>query len=169
MKKQTLNEEISRIKDIMGKISEQVFNDAGEPMMTHSQYRDYSEPSEPDNDDNFYDDEPMDDNSYKRLHNEFKKHDIFIGGFDDDYYVASGNDNEINIQYDGHNWILNAYNDKTKEDIREVFSFMHEVVEYVVNLKDRFDFKSYEEAVNIENKSFRDYAGTVRGERQFGA
>lgn len=31
-------------------LNEDAFNDAGEPMMTHSQFRDYSEPSEPDND-----------------------------------------------------------------------------------------------------------------------
>ena len=34
------------------KLNEGAFNDAGEPMMTHSQFRDYSEPAEPEFDDN---------------------------------------------------------------------------------------------------------------------
>lgn len=50
--KKTLNEEKQRILQIMKRINEQAFNDAGEPMMTHSQFRDYSEPSEPEYDDN---------------------------------------------------------------------------------------------------------------------
>jgi hypothetical protein len=43
-----LNEEIQRIRQIMNRINEQAFNDVGEPMMSHKQYQDYSEPSEPD-------------------------------------------------------------------------------------------------------------------------
>ena len=55
MKKQTLNEQVFRIKEMMGKIiNEQAYNDAGEPMMTHQQYRIYSEPSESDYDDKWY-------------------------------------------------------------------------------------------------------------------
>jgi len=34
------------------KLNEDAFNDAGEPMMTHNQFRDYSEPAEPEYDDN---------------------------------------------------------------------------------------------------------------------
>ena len=47
-----------RLFEMMGKIdpsfkpklNEDAFNDAGEPMMTHQQFRDYSEPAEPDYD-----------------------------------------------------------------------------------------------------------------------
>jgi len=45
--KKTLNEEKKRIIQLMMRINEQAFNDAGEPLMTHQQYRDYSEPAEP--------------------------------------------------------------------------------------------------------------------------
>ena len=43
-----LNEEKQNILKQLNELYEEVgpFNDAGEPTMTHSQYRDYSEPSE---------------------------------------------------------------------------------------------------------------------------
>src|ERR1035437_5198707 len=48
------------------------FNDAGEPMMTHQQFRDYSEPSEPgyDNPQNDYEKEP----SSNEIVDEIQKH-----------------------------------------------------------------------------------------------
>ena len=49
-----------RLLEMMGKLdptfkpvlNEDAFNDAGEPLMTHQQFRDYSEPAEPEYDDN---------------------------------------------------------------------------------------------------------------------
>ena len=72
MKKQKLNEEISRIKKLM--FNEQAFNDSDEPMMTDKQYNDYNEPSEPDYDDGLLSlhlvrvpDDHDDDESYKHV------------------------------------------------------------------------------------------------------
>jgi hypothetical protein len=57
-----------RLFEVMGRLDktfkpklneESPFNDAGEPMMTHQQYRDYSEPSEPDYDAEREDDRPQ--------------------------------------------------------------------------------------------------------------
>lgn len=49
---------IKRLKILSGIIKENngPFNDAGEPMMTHNQYRDYSEPNEDNTDDSYYED-----------------------------------------------------------------------------------------------------------------
>lgn len=64
------------------------FNDAGEPMMTHSQYRDYSEPSEPDYDDeqdndinkNYYNDLTNPDRKFERTYDYIKRNNILIDG-----------------------------------------------------------------------------------------
>lgn len=48
--KQILFERMNKVAGMP--LNENAFNDAGEPNMTHSQFRDYSEPAEPEYDDN---------------------------------------------------------------------------------------------------------------------
>lgn len=71
--KKTLQEEKQRILQIMCRINEQAFNDDGEPLMTHSQYRDYSEPSDPEYDDSQpdYEREQTKEDIVKGLENDF--------------------------------------------------------------------------------------------------
>jgi len=61
-------------------LNEQPFNSAGEPLMTYNQYRDYSEPSEPDTDD-YQDDPPIDVRS--ELMKELTKNGIILSHMSD--------------------------------------------------------------------------------------
>jgi len=86
--KQRLFEIMGRVdKSFKPKLNEDVFNDAGEPLMTHQQYRDYSEPSEPEYDDSRgdYEREP----SQEDIINDLEKHfNTTLHNYDDEYAAS---------------------------------------------------------------------------------
>lgn len=72
--KQRLFEIMGRVdKSFKPKLNEGAFNDAGEPLMTHNQYRDYSEPSEPEYDDSRgnYEEEQSSESIVKEIEKHF--------------------------------------------------------------------------------------------------
>ena len=83
IQKQQINE-VKRMQQLAGLTTESsAFNDAGEPMMTHNQFRDYSEPSENDEDDG-YDNDEIDIS--REFINEMKKNNIFVETFNGEEY-----------------------------------------------------------------------------------
>src|ERR1035437_1318321 len=86
------------------------FNDAGEPMMTHQQYRDYSEPSEPDYDNpqNDYEKEP----SSNEIVDEIQKHFNTIletYGSDEFTFLTKGVDADFMISFNSNNVSASVY------------------------------------------------------------
>ena len=87
-----------RLFEMMGKINpnfkpklnENVFNDAGEPNMSHSQARDYTEPAEPDYDDNSPDGVQDFNSIVKQLENVFDT--ILVKSDDYNEFLSSGHD-----------------------------------------------------------------------------
>jgi len=83
-----------RLFEMMGKVDptfkprlneSDAFNDAGEPMMTHNQFRDYSEPSEPEYDDrDDYDVEQTPNEIVKGIENHF---DTILETYDGEEYM----------------------------------------------------------------------------------
>jgi hypothetical protein len=72
--KQRLFEVMGKVdKSFKPKLNEDAFNDAGEPLMTHNQYRDYSEPAEPEYDDsrNDYEEEQTPNSVVKTIEKHF--------------------------------------------------------------------------------------------------
>ena len=86
--KRTLQEEKQRICQIINMINEQAFNDNGEPLMTHNQYRDYSEPSEPDDMINNGEEYTV-NNLIDELENHFNTK---LQKIDDEYYILTSTD-----------------------------------------------------------------------------
>jgi len=161
MKKQ-LNEEISRIKDMMKKLMNEggPFSDAGEPMMTHNQYRDYSEPSEPDDDDY---DRPDDTNPVNWLRGELKKNNIFLENYGSDEYMISCEKVRCDfmIYFDNENDFetsvkIYIYNGDTNEKVEQSFVDVTEALNFILSVRDEYGFEDYESSVKSYNKAQRD-------------
>ena len=169
---ENLNEEISRIKKMMGIINEQAFNDDGEPMMTHQQYNDYSEPSEPDYDDNYDDDNHNEDTYVKdMLEDDLKKSNIFLETFDgEEYFIRCYiNFNDFLIYFEGENIKIHEYNSKTEEEKNNTFNYK-EALDYILSKRDLF--YSYEESAKARDRDYEEDArdrNISKQERNFGA
>ena len=164
---ENLNEEISRIKKMMGIINEQAFNDDGEPMMTHQQYNDYSEPSEPDYDDNYNEDTYVKD----MLEDDLKKSNIFLETFDgEEYFIRCYiNFNDFLIYFEGENIKIHEYNSKTEEEKNNTFNYK-EALDFILSKRDLF--YSYEESAKARDRDYEEDArdrNISKQERNFGA
>ena len=131
------------------------FNDAGEPMMTHQQYRDYSEPSELDE----YDDKPRYFDERKWLRSELEKNDIFLEnyGMDNEYSISGKGNYDFMIYFEGdENIYINIYDGNTEEEIEKKFDSVQEALNFILSVKDKYKFDSYDSAVRNYDKAFRD-------------
>ena len=149
MKKQSLSEECKRMQKLAGIITESgssAFNDAGEPMMTHQQYRDYSEPSEED-----YSEEDYDDDHKQNITNEFiqemKKNNIFVETFNGDEYFVRCKGNEDFMIYFINNDTIEIYDTSTNQ--KKEFNF-EDAVDYTLSNKDKL--YSFEESIKSRNR-----------------
>lgn len=123
--KKTLQEEKQRILQLMCRINEQAFNDDGEPLMTHNQYRDYSEPSDPEYDNNGHDGyerEQTKEDIVKGLENDFN---TILEPYEDEYTFLTtvGTDGDIMIWFTENNQVGGVCPDGEKfdeEDIEDV-------------------------------------------------
>ena len=79
-------------------LTEQAFNDEGEPLMTHSQYRDYSEPAEDDYNDNQPDYEP-EDTGISALKRYLHDRDIPLETYGHNEYFIRSKDNKDYLIY----------------------------------------------------------------------
>lgn len=115
--KQRLFEVMRKVNpDFKPKLNESgAFNDAGEPLMTHNQYRDYSEPSEPDYDDSRNDYE--EDQTSKSVVKAIEKHfNTILETYDGESYnfLTKGNV-ELYINFYNNKVSANAEIDRTGE------------------------------------------------------
>jgi|ERR1035437_9922266 hypothetical protein len=119
------------------------FNDAGEPMMTHQQYRDYSEPAEPDYDNpqNDYEKEP----SSNEIVDEIQKHfNTILETYDSESYnfLTKGRV-ELNLHFYNNMVTADAEVDRTGQkdfpeinveelDINELIQFFEPYRQYIL-------------------------------------
>jgi hypothetical protein len=129
MKKQTLAEQVSRIKGMIKSVNEQLFNDEGEQMMSYRQYQDYNKPLERDYED-MYNDEEEDDN-------------------DNDYYIDAPIGRRLK---DGT--MVKFRDDDDVEFGGEILSMKHddgdEPYYNILRHGDRYDTKRYPHEVKID-------------------
>ena len=131
MKQQPLNEQFRRMQKLAGIITESpAFNDAGEPMMTHNQFRDHSEPSEND-EDNGYDNDEIDIS--REFITEMKKNNIFVETFNGpEYFIRCKEWEDFMIYFPDDETIL-IYDTKNNEQ-RQEFGY-EDAVDYVLENK----------------------------------
>jgi hypothetical protein len=146
--KQQLSEEFKRMQKLAGIIKEAAFNDAGEPLMTYNQYRDYNEPS----DDEYDNDNTNDDFDIKRSFiTEMKKNGIFVETFNgNEYFIRCKDENK-------NEFMIYFLNDEEieiygpEDGNKNKFGY-EEAVDYTLKNKDKF--YTYEESIKSRNKEF---------------
>ena len=147
MSKQILSEEFRRMQKLAGIITESpAFNDDGEPLMTHNQYRDYNEPSEDDEDDRYNDEIDIS----KEFINEMKKNNIFVETFNGQEYFIRCKENEDFMIYfidDENIEIYDTKNNGQKQEFR-----YQDAVDYV--LKNKEHLLTFDESIRERNKEF---------------
>lgn len=126
------------------------FNDGGEPTMTHQQYRDYSEPSEPDYD-NFGDNENF--NIKSQFAKELKYNDILLETFDGEgYFIRCKPDMDFQIQFiDDETIKIYIYTEQVNEE--KMLSF-DEALKFI--LKNKNIFYSFDESVRESESDYSD-------------
>lgn len=164
-----------RLFEMMGKIdssfkprlNENAFNDDGEPMMTHNQYRDYSEPSEPDFDDNM----PERELSGKELVKMIEKHfDTILETYDGTEYnfLTKGADGDLML-YFGKNNTVSAYGVDGKvfpetniEDLNvdELIDFIEQYRQYIISGEEAVKSMDW---ISQQNNADRHYDQQERG------
>jgi hypothetical protein len=149
MAKQILSEEFRRMQKLAGIITESsAFNDAGEPMMTHNQFRDYSEPSE--DDDDRYDNDEIDIS--KEFINEMKKNNIFVETFDGQEYFIRCRENEDFMIYFIDDETIEIYDTKKNNGQKQEFGYQ-DAIDYV--LKNKEYLLTFDESVRERNQEFK--------------
>jgi len=149
MKKQILSEEFRRMQKLAGIITESsAFNDADEPMMTHNQFRDYSEPSE-DDDDRYNNDEI---NISKEFINEMKKNNIFVETFNGQEYFIRCKENEDFMIYFIDDETIEIYDTKKNNGQKQEFGYQ-DAIDYV--LKNKEHLLTFDESVRERNQEFK--------------
>jgi hypothetical protein len=135
-----ISEEFKRMQKLAGIIKEAAFNDDGEPLMTHNQYRDYNEPS----DDEYDNDNTNNDFDIKRSFiTEMKKNGIFVETFNGDEYFIRCKVNEDFMIYFINDEEIEIYNTADGNN-KQMFDYGG-AVDYTLNNKSQF--QSYEESI----------------------
>lgn len=153
----------SLIKNTIVKvIKEDVFNDAGEPMMTHSQYRDYSEPSEPDEyDDNnsWYEEEYTPKSIVKLIQNEFNTHLENFGGYQ--YFFPTNSNLDIALFFNKNNAVRGQiYNGNNNSEINFPPTYLEDLdIDRLVEF-----FKPYKEYI-LTGEELDDYLNAATRDR----
>ena len=149
MAKQILSEEFRRMQKLAGIITESsAFNDAGEPMMTHNQFRDYSEPSE--DDDDRYDNDEIDIS--KEFINEMKKNNIFVETFNGEDYFIRCKEHEDFMIYFIDDETIEIYDTKKNNGQKQEFGYQ-DAIDYV--LKNKEHLLTFDESVRERNQEFK--------------
>lgn len=146
-KRITLGELKSLVKRMINE--SMAYNDAGEPMMTHRQYMDYSEPSEPDFDDT---DNNQGENIEKWLSRELKENDILLETFNgNEYFIRCKTYMDFLIYFINDDEIKIHLNDESDQEITEVFS-PNGALNYI--LKNKNWFLSFDESIKDINQEY---------------
>jgi hypothetical protein len=147
--KQQLSEEFKRMQKLAGIIKEAAFNDAGEPLMTYNQYRDYNEPS----DDEYDNDNTNDDFDIKRSFiTEMKKNGIFVETFNgNEYFIRCKDENK-------NEFMIYFLNDEEieiygpEDGNKNKFGY-EEAVDYTLKIK--INFILMKNQLNLEIKNLK--------------
>jgi len=145
--KQQLSEEFKRMQKLAGIIKEAAFNDAGEPMMTHNQFRDYSEPSDEEFDDYPYPNDNDEINISREFINEMKKNNIFVETFNGREYFIRCKEHEDFMIYFPDDETIEIYDTKNNGQKQE-FGYQ-DAVDYV--LKNKRHLLTFDESVKERN------------------
>ena len=154
--KKTLQEEKQRILQIMKQLNEQAFNDAGEPLMTHQQYRDYSEPAEPDYESDEYRNAPDRVPTKEDIITQIEKHFdtiLYSGGGTEYFFTTNRLYNSPDIKCDLMLWFdedntvagsgpdCQKFEEQNIEDldINELFDFLESYRKYMLTGKEAED------------------------------
>jgi len=137
------------------------FNDDGEPLMTHQQYNDYSEPSEEDFEDRDNYDEDEDYDRIKYLSKELKKNDIFLETYDDqEYFIRCKGKMYFEFYTQGNSFITDVYasdvNYSEENSSKKEFDSEDQIEElknYILSFKEMF--LSFGESVKARNKEMQ--------------
>jgi len=143
MKKQILSEEFRRMQKLAGIITEAAFNSDGEPLMTHNQYRDYSEPSE----DEEYSNSNDEIDISREFINEMKKNNIFVETFNGEEYFIRCKEHEDFMIYFPDDETIEIHDTKKGEQKQE-FGYQ-DAVNYV--LKNKGHLLTFDESVKERN------------------
>lgn len=131
-------------------LSEGPFNDEGEPLMTHSQFRDYSEPSEPDYDD-FESDYQPEMEGIEALKKYLKDQDILLETYDgEEYFIRSRDKNDYIVIPHGDEVDIYISGDKINEEFKNLDAVK------AIRLLERYkeNFLSIDEADRQANKEY---------------
>ena len=143
------NDNKQRLLEMMGKLDPTfkprlnedngAFNDAGEPIMTHQQYRDYSEPSEPEYDDsNNYEREQTSDDVVKAIEKHF---DTILETYGNKEYsfMTKGADGDLMLWFENNQVGAIGIDNKKFEqqyieelDVNELIQFLEPYRQYML-------------------------------------
>jgi hypothetical protein len=150
------------------RLNESAFNSAGEPMMTHNQYRDYSEPSEPDYDDN---DRQYDDLTKKEIVRQISNHfNTILNTYDGEeyYFLYRGTINNDFMLY-FTKYSVSAFGPDGKEfpetnieelNIDELINFLEPYRQYILTGRDA---EKEMDRISRQNAADDHYAKQERG------
>ena len=149
-RKKILEMHISATKKLY--LNEQPFNDAGEPLMTYNQYKDWSEPSELELDLDGFDDYPEDIPS--EFERELAKRDILLETWNGkEYFIRSDvQEFDFSIFFLGDDIKIDKYHNGV-HDVK-TFEDFDEALKYVLSHKPFF--YTYKQSINQRNKEHQD-------------
>ena len=146
--KQQNNDYLMSLGQAPIKSESSAFNDAGEPIMTHNQFRDFSEPSENDEDDRYNNDEI---NISREFINEMKKNNIFVEeNFGKEYFIRCKEHEDFMIYFpdDETIEIYDTKHNSQKQEFR-----YEDAVDYV--LKNKEHLLTFDESVKERDQEFK--------------
>lgn len=125
------------------------FNDGGEPMMTHNQFRDYSEPSDEEFDDYPYQDDNDNINIERDFINDIKSIGFYVETFNgQEYFIRCKDSFEDFMIYFPNDETIEIYDTKNNEQKQE-FGYQ-DAVDYV--LKNKNNLLTFDESVRARNR-----------------
>jgi hypothetical protein len=154
--KRQLNE-VKRMQFLAGIVTEAAFNNNGEPLMTHNQYRDYSEPSEDGDFDNSNDEIDIS----REFINEMKKNNIFVETFNGREYFIRCKENEDFMIYFPDDKTIEIYDTKNNGQKQE-FGYQ-DAVDYV--LENREHLLTFDQSVKERDSEMGIYSQDRKNNR----
>ena len=124
------------------------FNDGGEPMMTHNQFRDYSEPSDEEFDDYPYRDDNDNINIERDFINDIKSIGFYVETFNGQEYFIRCKEDEDFMIYFPNDETIEIYDTKNNGQKQE-FGY-EDAVDYVLKNKD--NLLTFDESVRARNR-----------------
>ena len=132
------------------------FNDAGEPLMTHQQYNDYSEPSDDEYEDNQNRHDEDDFDVGREFIDELKNNNLFVETFDGtEYFIRCRGNEDLAIYFKDEDIIIydTLLESPENKEGEERFNSYIDAINYILKNKDRL--LSFDESVKERDKEYR--------------